>query len=135
MQGSITVDSDGIESSSRPPNKKGFVQVDNSGQEYELSDLPANYVRIERIHAICTDPTGAVAGSWEIYDSPSPGNTLLFTLPQPMPAANLVIGRELIFDFRTTLQSKLASRPVIKPTANVGKWKIAAFGYYTKVKQ
>jgi hypothetical protein len=137
MQGSIPTDSDGIESSVRSPNKKGFVQVDISGVEYELSDFPpaGSYVRIQRIHAICTDPTGSVGGSWDLLDSPSPGNTVIISLPQPILAANLAVGKELIFEFPTPFSSLQSERPVIKPSANLGKWKIAAFGYYTKVAQ
>lgn len=137
MQGSITVDSDGIESSARSPNKKGFVQVDTSGTEYELSDSPADqYTRVQRIHAVCTDPTGSVGGSWDLYDAPSgQGGLVILALPQPILAANLAVGKEIIFEFPAAFSSQLGKRLVIKPTSNLGKWKIAAFGYYTKVKQ
>lgn len=137
MQGSITVDSDGIESSARSPNKKGFVQVDTSGTEYDLSDSPADqYARVQRIHAICTDPTGSVGGTWDLFDATAAqGGLLIISLPQPILAANLAVGKELVFEFPTTFSSQLGRDLIIKPTANLGKWKIAAFGYYTKVKQ
>jgi hypothetical protein len=137
MLGSINTDSDGIESSARPPIKKGFVQVDNSGQEYELSDTPSlNYTRVQRIHAICTDPTGSVGGTWDLFDAPSfDSGALIISLPQPILAANLVVGKEFIFEFPTPFSSQLSKRLIVKPSANLGKWKIAAFGYYTRVKQ
>lgn len=135
MLGSVVYDSDGVESASRPPIKEGFVQVDNSGQEYELSDSPAGqYARVQRIHAVCTDPTGSVGGTWDLFDArATDGGLLIISLPQPILAANLTVGKELIFEFQTPFSSKISEDFVIKPSANLGKWKIAAFGYYTKV--
>jgi hypothetical protein len=137
MLGSVVYDSDGIESIARPPIKEGFVQVDNSGQEYELSDSPADqYARVQRIHAICTDPTGSVGGAWDLYDAlAAQGGVLIISLPQPILAANLAVGKEIVFEFQTPLSSKVSEDLAIKPSANLGKWKIAAFGYYTKVVQ
>lgn len=137
MLGSVVCDSDGIESIARPPIKKGFVQVDNSGQEYDLSDSPpGQYSRVQRIHAICTDPAGSVGGTWDLYDAFAfDGGVFIISLPQPILAADLSVGKELIFEFQTPFSSKISKDLVIKPSANLGKWKIAAFGYYTTVVQ
>lgn len=141
MQGSTATDTDGIVSSNRSPNLVGFVDVITSGTEYILSANPTDSLtrsRLQRIHAVCTDPTGSVGGVWELYDATGAGQSLIMSLPQPSLAAGLAAGQTIIFDFPTSLSSKPGKtiapmgNIVIKPTSNLGSWKIAALGYYTK---
>ena len=139
MQGTTSIDTTGVVSSNRPPILVGFVQADVSGTEYILSDVPeGKYARLQKIHAVCTNPAGSVGGVWNLYDASGAGQNLIMTLPQPSLAADLVVGQTITFDFPTSLSSAVGDvapplgNIVIKPTSNLGAWKIAAFGYYTK---
>jgi hypothetical protein len=140
---SISQDPSGVASGNLAPNLTGFVEVITAGTEYVLTNVPAAssssrfYFRIQSIHAVCIDTAGSVGGFWNLYDRPTgEGQVLLSNLPQPQLVAgqdSLVHGRVLIFDFPTPLSSEKSKNIVIKPTANLGTWRIAAMGYYTNV--
>jgi hypothetical protein len=130
-QGSVTQDSNGIESFVRKVNLKGFVSVGAPG-EYELApDAGSNYFKIERFVAVCTDPTGSVGGGWHLLVQPAGSD--LIVLPQPKLAADLKVGDNVTYVFDTPLPVGPGSDVNVKIVTHLGTWLVGAFGYYTTI--